>query len=106
MEAEIGATFLATKEAVPLRVALEEMGHPHPPTLMQADYSTSIIFVNNTIKRKQSKAIDMQFHWVKDRVKQGQFTIYWVPGRNNIADYGTKHHPASHHINMRESFFT
>ena len=107
MEAEIGATFLAAKEAVPLRTALEEMGHPQPPTPMQVDNSTAVSFVNDTIKHKRSKAIDMRFHWVKDRVKQGQFIIYWVPGQDNkIADYVTKHHPASHHIKMRPKFFT
>ena len=31
-EAEIGSAFLAAKEALPLRVALIEMGHPQPTT--------------------------------------------------------------------------
>ena len=107
MEAEVGATFHATKEAVPLRISLEEMGHNQPPTPMQVDNSAAIGYVNNTIKHRRSKAIDMRIHWVKDRVKQGQFIRYWIPGKNNIlADYVTKHHPASHHIKMRPKFFT
>ena len=106
MEAEVGATFLAAKEAVPIRTALHEMGHEQPPTPMQVDNSTAIGFINNTIKHKRSKAIDMRFHWIKDRVKQKQFVIYWVPGKDNFADYVTKHHPATHHLNMRKQFFT
>ena len=73
---------------------------------MQVDNSTAIGFINNTIKHKRSKAIDMRFQWIKDRVKQKQFVIYWVPGKDNIADYVTKHHPATHHIYMRKQFFT
>ena len=33
----------------------------------------------------------MRFYWVKDRVQQGQFHIYWAPGTSNYADYFTKH---------------
>ena len=105
MEAEVAATYLTAKEAVPLRIALEEIGHPQPPTPMQVDNSTAVGFVNETIKYKRSKAIDMRFHWVRDRVQQNQFLIYWVPGNKNIADYVTKHHPASHHTSMRPNFF-
>ena len=93
MEAKVGVTFLAAQEAVPLRTALSKMGHPQPPTPMQVDNSAAIGFVNNTIKHRQSKAIDMWFHWVKDRVKQKQFIIYWVPGRNIITNYVTQPPP-------------
>ena len=105
MESEVAGTFMAAKEACPIRVALEEMGHPQPPTPMQADNSTAVGFANNKIKPKRSKAIDMRFHWVRDRVAQGQFVVYWSPGKDNLADYVTKHHPPSHHVNMRPKFF-
>ena len=68
MEAEVAATYLTPKEAVPLQIALEEIGHPQPPTPMQVDNSTAVGFVNETIKYKRSKAIDMRFHWVRERV--------------------------------------
>jgi hypothetical protein len=41
--------------------------------------------------------MDMHFYWVKDRVKQDQFHIYWGPGYQNLADYFTKHHSPMHH---------
>jgi hypothetical protein len=31
--------------------------------------------------------MDMYFYWIKDRVRQGQFKIYWGPGFQNLADY-------------------
>ena len=49
-EAEIAATFENCKEAVMLRMTLEEMGHPQPPTPIQVDNSTTHGFVNETIK--------------------------------------------------------
>ena len=62
--------------------------------------------VNNTMKQRQTRAMDMHFYWIKDRVSQGQFHIYWRPGKDNLADYYTKHHPPSHHLKMRSHFFT
>ena len=56
---------------------------------------------NDEVKQRRSKAMDMRFYWVRDRVRQGQFLIYWSRGENNLADYFSKHHPASHHRVMR-----
>jgi hypothetical protein len=46
----------------------------------------------------------MRFYWIRDRVRQGQFHIYWKRGILNRADYFTKHHPASHHQQIRSSY--
>ena len=58
-EVEIGATFLAAQESIPLRTCLEELGHKQPPTPIQVGNTTAVGFVNKTIKQKRSKAIDM-----------------------------------------------
>ena len=62
MESEVGAIFLAAKEAVPVQIALEEMGHTQPPTPIQVDNLTALGFCNSSIKQRRSKAIDMRFH--------------------------------------------
>jgi hypothetical protein len=46
----------------------------------------------------------MCFYWIKDRVKKGQFGVYWGPGYQNLADYFTKHHSPVHHKRMREIY--
>ena len=93
------------QEAIPIRIALEEMGHKQTPTPMQVDDTTAVGFCNDRIKHCRSKAIDVHFHWIKDLVKQGQFVIYWSPGITNPSNYVTEHHPASHHIEMCKKFF-
>ena len=103
-EAEVAALFVDSQEAVPIRTMLEEMGHPQPPTPIQADNSTATGFANNTIKQKRSKAMDMRFYWIQDRVRQGQFLIYWRPGTENLGDYHTKHHSAKHHRTVRPTY--
>ena len=49
-ESELGALFLHCQEAVPIRVTLEEMGHPQPPTPVQVDNSTSLVIATGKIK--------------------------------------------------------
>jgi hypothetical protein len=100
-ESEAGACFHSAQSGAPLRVTLAELGHTQPPTPMRTDNSTAFSIMNETIKQKRSKAMDMRYHWPTDRVRQKQFNVYWRPGRENLADYHTKHHSAQHHKDMR-----
>ena len=100
-EAELGALFTNAKLAVPIRKTLMEMGHKQPPTPIQTDNSTAYGVVNEKIQPKETKAMDMRFHWLRDRETQQQFRFYWRPGTRNYADYWTKHHPGTHHRQMR-----
>jgi hypothetical protein len=103
-EAEIGAGFIDAKEGAVLRTTLEESGHPQPPKPMETDNTTATGYSNGTIKQKRTKAMDMRFYWIKDRVKQGQFKGYWGPGFQNLADYFTKHHSPAQHARMRDVY--
>eukprot|EP00957_Ditylum_brightwellii_P056724 4298590-Ditylum_brightwellii.AAC.1 len=97
VEAELGALLENAKEAEALRTTLQKLGHQQPATPIQVDNSVAHKIVNSNIRQQKSKAIDMRFYWVEDRVKQGQFKIYWEMGRNNKVDYFTKHHLPAHH---------
>jgi hypothetical protein len=75
--------------------------HCQPPTPLRTDSSTAVDILNETIKHKRSRAMDMRYHWLTDRVRKKQFDVYWRPGRENLGDYHTKHHSAQHHKDMR-----
>ena len=105
-EAELGSLYINARKGVEERIILTEMGHPQPPTPIQVDNSTAESIVNNRVQPKRTKAMDMRFHWLRDRETHKQFRIYWRPGPTNWADYWTKHHPPSHHRNMRPEFLT
>ena len=55
VEAKIGATFINTKDALPIRTTIGELGHNQPPTPMKVDNTTVVVFANNNIKQKRSK---------------------------------------------------
>ena len=100
-EAEVGAAFLNAQQACALCTTLIKMGHKQPPTPIQTDNNVAQGILQGTVKQKRSKAIDMRFYWLKDRIAQGQFTIHWKPASTNYADYYTKHFAPSHHIGVR-----
>jgi hypothetical protein len=100
-ESEVGACFHNAQSGAPLRVTLTELSHTQPLAPLRTDDSTAVRILNETIKQKLSKAMDMRYHWLTDRVRQKQFDLYWRPGRENLGDYHTKHHSAQHHKYMR-----
>jgi hypothetical protein len=100
-ESEVGACFHNAQSGAPLRVTLSELGHTQPPTPLRTDNSTAYGIVNEPIKQKRSKAMDMRYHCLTDRVHQEQFDVYWRPGCESLGDYHTKHHSAQHHKDMQ-----
>ena len=46
----------------------------------------------------------MRYYWLRDRANQQQFNFYWAPGKDNHADYYTKHHATKHHIVTRPKY--
>ena len=105
-EAELGGLYIAARECVYIRLVLEEMGHKQPATPVQTDNSTAEGVINSKVQPKRTKAMDMRFHWLRDRETLRQFRFYWRSGKLNLADYFTKHHPASHHRAVRSEYLT
>ena len=103
-EAELAALFMNAQEAIAIHNCLEAMGYEQLATPLKTDNSTAADgIINNTMKQKRSKAIDVRFYsWLRDRMKQGQFFVFWNVGNNNMGDcYTTKHHPLAYHKRMR-----
>ena len=103
-EAETGAGYLNARDMVPIRQTLIELGHPQGPTPLQFDNKCATGIMNDTVRQKRSKAMDMRFYWLRDRVRQNQFHIHWKKGTSNMGDYVTKHHPTKHHQEVRPQF--
>ena len=69
-EAEIGASYMAAQDCIPIGMRLEGIGHPQPPTPIQVRNTSAVGFTNKKMKWNRSKAIDMIFYWL------GKFIIY------------------------------
>ncbi len=93
-------------KAVYIRIILEELGHEQPPTPLQNDNAMVDRVVNWKVQPKQTKAMDMRFHWIRDQECQWQFQIYWQPDKLNYAYYWTKYYPKTHHQRLQKEFPT
>jgi len=96
-EAELGALFLNAQEAKVFRLVLAKLEHPQPPTPIHIDNTTTVGIVNNTIKRQQSRSMEMRYFWLLDGEMQQYFKFYYQPGLENLGDYPSKHHTADIH---------
>ena len=103
-EAEYAALYAVGKEAEPLRLTLQELGYPQPPTRITCDNQCAVGIALDTVKQKRSKAIDVRFHWIRDRVRQNHFLVEWKPGSTNLADFFTKAHSVKHHREVRHFY--
>ena len=56
------------------------------------------------LDKESSKAIEMRFYWIKYRVKQKYFFVYWKPGSHNMGNYFMKHNPPHHHREIRATY--
>ena len=66
-EAELAALYIMAREAVYIRIILEEMGHKQPPTPIQTDNAMAEGVINKKVQPKRTNAMDMRFHWLCDR---------------------------------------
>ena len=87
-DAELAALYIRAREAVYIRMVLEKMGHQQPPTTLQIDNAMAEAVVNSKVQPKQTKAMDMQFHWLRDRECENQTTPTTGPNiiRRHIVD--------------------
>ena len=79
------------------------MHHPQPPTPIQVDNSTAVGISNKSIKKKRSKAMDMRFHWIHDKIIQEHLHVFWKPRPTNLGDYHSKYHRTPHQIKVRHT---
>jgi hypothetical protein len=93
-------------EAVYIRIILEKLGQIQPPKPLQTDNAMADGIINSKLQPKQTKAMDMRLHWLRDQECQQQFCLYWQPGKLNYANYWTKNHPETHHRNTWKEFLT
>ena len=82
-EAELAALYIMARETVYFRIILQEMGNKQPPTPIQTNNLMTDTVVNGKITPKRTKAMDILFHWLRNRECQQQFKIFWWQGKTN-----------------------
>jgi len=96
-ECEYASLYTLARVGTWLRTIAQALGYPQPATIIFCDNACAVGIANDTVKLNRTKSIDMRFHWIRDRVRQGQFTVEWRQGAENLADFFTKPLPVHVH---------
>jgi hypothetical protein len=63
-EAELAGLYIMARKAIYIRIILDKQGHAQPPTPLQTDNAMADGIINSKVQPKQTKAMDMRFHWL------------------------------------------
>ena len=66
-EAELAVLYTMARDTVYIQTILKELGHKQPPTSLQTVNSVAETVINGKVQPKRTKAMDMRFHWLRDR---------------------------------------
>jgi hypothetical protein len=105
-ETEYAGVFANGQIAVDERRALANLGYPQPPTTIYCDNECAVGLADETVRAKKTKSIDMRFDWTRDRVKQVQLRVIFLPGVLNLADFFTKSLPVHTHVAVSPLYVT
>nr|GEX62802.1 Gag-Pol polyprotein [Tanacetum cinerariifolium] len=89
-EAEYVADAQASKEAVWLKMLLEELGHEQEKITLFYDNHSASYLARNPIFYSKTKHIRVQYHFVCKKVEEGTVDMQKIHTTDNVADYLTK----------------
>ena len=108
-ETEYAGLYENGREAMDTRTILAKLNFPQTTTSVHTDNDAAKKIVTKEIRPKRSKAIDMRYHWMRDRTNNGIFKVIWTPNTAvciQSADALTKIQPVKNHEKYISQFVT
>ncbi|CAH9102999.1 unnamed protein product [Cuscuta epithymum] len=90
-EAEYQAIAYTVQDTLHIRSVLFELGFPvRVPTTLYCDNVSASYLSVNLVQHARSKHINIDYHFVRERVARGDLRIKYVPTQAQLADIFTK----------------
>ncbi|KAE8707942.1 hypothetical protein F3Y22_tig00110365pilonHSYRG00006 [Hibiscus syriacus] len=89
-EAEYVAATQASKEAIWLKMLLEELGHNQEYVSLFCDSQSALHLARNPAFHSMTKHIRVQYHFIREKVEEGTVDIQKIHTKDNIADFMKK----------------
>lgn len=94
VEAEYMAAANATKEAIWLRVLLEDLGFKQVlATIIHGDNQGCIALSHNPVAHSRAKHIDIRHHFLRERIVTSEIDLRYCSTKDMLADIFTKQLP-------------
>jgi hypothetical protein len=103
-EAEYRAVANAVADCVWLRQLLDELGSSLPKaTVVFCDNISAVCMSTNPVHHRRTKHIELDIHFVREKVALGELRVVHVPTTQQLADIMTKGLPAASFQSFRSS---
>jgi len=103
-EAEYRAVANGVAEASWLRQLLQELHHPlASASLVYCDNVSAVYLSTNPVQHQRTKHVEIDLHFVRERVALGAVRVLHVPTTSQFADIFTKGLPSSVFMDFRSS---
>ncbi|KAE8667244.1 hypothetical protein F3Y22_tig00112428pilonHSYRG00010 [Hibiscus syriacus] len=89
-EAKYVAATQASKEAIWLKMLLEELGHNQEYVSLFCDSQSALHLARNPTFHSRTKHIRVQYHFIREKVEEGTVDMQKIHTKDNIADFMTK----------------
>ncbi|CAN0884915.1 Retrovirus-related Pol polyprotein from transposon RE1, partial [Linum grandiflorum] len=90
-ECEYRALATLASEVIWLQSLLSELHIPQSkPPVLWCDNLGATYLAHNPVFHSRSKHLEIEFHFVRDRVAKGQFQVRYIPATDQLADVLTK----------------
>mgnify|MGYP000170283911 FL=1 len=93
IEAEYMAAVEAGKELIWMRNFLNELGMKQKEFLLHCDSQSAIHLAKNVAYHSRTKHIQRRYHWLREKVEEGEFTLVKIHTDDNGSDMLTKNLP-------------
>lgn len=93
-EAEYKATVEAGKELAWIRTIFEDLRVKLPAAIpIHNNNQGAIALADNPVFQARSKHIEVQYHWIREQIADGKFSLSYIPTSEMQADLMTKSLP-------------
>ncbi|GJT06832.1 retrovirus-related pol polyprotein from transposon TNT 1-94 [Tanacetum coccineum] len=89
-EAKYVAAAQASKEAIWLKMLLEELGYEQEKITLFCDNQSALYLARNPAFHSKTKHIRVQYHFVREKVEEGTVDMQKIHTDDNVANYMTK----------------
>ncbi|GJV43848.1 hypothetical protein Tco_1428384 [Tanacetum coccineum] len=90
IEAEYVAAAQASKEAVWSKMLFQELEHKQEKITLFCDNHSALYLARNPSLHSKTKHIQVQYHFVREKVEEGTVDMQKIHIDDNVADYLTK----------------
>ena len=100
-EAEYRSMAITTCEVTWLTTLLKDLGLKHlPPAILNCDNQAALAIAANPVLHERTKHLEVDCHYIRDKIQSGDITTAYVPSKNQVADILTKILPVTQHQHL------